>query len=212
MYWDQKNTIIQIKSILENDELLIVSTDTIIGFLGRITRKSFNKINDIKQRLPDKNYLIVSKNIDRAMKFIHAESLSTKVLSMLSICWPGAVTVIVQANKFLPEYVQSKDGTIAIRCPAHNGLQQLLEYFDGLFSTSANISGKPIHLTIEDISYDVMQQVAGFVIDDKVLEKVVPSTIIDVSQEHKTGTIKVIRSGAFSIEVLERLYGSRFSY
>lgn len=53
--------------------------------------------------------------------------------------WPGPLALLIfKAKADLPSYLKGADGTIALRIPAHAGLQQLLVDCEGLFSTSAN--------------------------------------------------------------------------
>jgi len=82
-----------------------------------------------------------------------------------------------------------------------HGLQQLLAYLPGLFSTSANISGKPIPQTINEVDERIVSQVAYAVIDKKEkAHKSIPSTIIDCSGER----IVVVREGAYPTDELRK--------
>lgn len=212
LHWQDKNSVSFLKTVLEANGLVVGSTDTIIGFLALLTQKSFDHLSAIKGRTAEKNYLVVSRNMSTALHFVQKESISEKVLGMLSHCWPGPVTVIFKANSALPLYLRSHEGKVAIRCPNHVGLQELLKHFDGLFSTSVNRSGKPAAQTVGAIAADLLADIACVVTDDNEVAKVLPSTIIDVSREYETGLINVIRDGAYPIAELERLYGAPFSY
>lgn len=212
LQWNQKNSVDILKTLLANNELIVSSTDTILGFLAIPSQKTFDQLSLIKGRNAEKNYLIVSRDLSSALSFVQKELISSNVAKMLAHCWPGPVTVIFKAKATLPHYLQSHGGTIAIRCPKHDGLQKLLENFDGLFSTSVNRSGMPAARTVEAIADDLLTEISCVVVDDKEVAKVLPSTIIDVSSERDTGLIKVIRDGEYPIAELERLYGAPFNY
>lgn len=61
--------------------------------------------------------------------------------------------------------------TVAIRCPEHAGLQNVLKHFDGLFSTSANKTGMPAPVKFEDIDKNLLEQVKYAVICEQVFGK-----------------------------------------
>ena len=48
--WKITKTIEFLKNSLLNSEISIVSTDTILGFLGNINLESYNKIHSLKER------------------------------------------------------------------------------------------------------------------------------------------------------------------
>ena len=94
------------------------------------------------------------------------------------------------------------NGSIALRVPDHEGLLKLLPYFEGLFSTSANIHGQRVANCMDQIDPTIEQQV-GIICGDReqICYSQSPSTILDCS----SGKIEVLRSGAFSVEKLKDL-------
>ena len=102
---------------------------------------------------------------------------------------------------------------IALRVPKHQHLQKLLQNFNGLFSTSANIAGKSVPRSIDDLDEDLIKSAAYVVVDsmnDKLVksqQEIKPSTILDCSGDD----IKVVREGAYPIDYLEKIAGKRFS-
>lgn len=89
----------------------------------------------------------------------------------------------------------------------------MLRNFDGLFSTSANLSGKPVPATLDAIPESIIEQVAHIVLDRDIdysaKQKTVPSTILDCSDMKNSG-IRVVREGAYAIKILEGYYGAQF--
>ncbi|MCF7899664.1 Sua5/YciO/YrdC/YwlC family protein, partial [Candidatus Babeliales bacterium] len=173
------------------------------------TFKSYKKLNNIKTKRDNKPYLILIDSIQKLKKFVSNKNLSNKnIINLINNCWPGPVTIIFKAKKNLPKYLKSEQNTIAIRCPNNKNLQKLLSSFDGLFSTSANISNQPIPTIIENIDPEILKKIDYLVVDiKKSLPQTLPSTIIDLSNEKE---IKVLRKGAFPIGKLEEYYGTKF--
>ena len=165
----------------------------------------------IERQSARKPYLIVISSAEKLSNFVQTDILNKKIQNLINRCWPGPVTIIFNALPIVPGFLTSKDKTIALRCPDHKGLQQLLASFDGLFSTSANKAGAPIPRSFAEIDGDIIENV-DYVVADKSSDvvEIVPSTIIDISQVSDGGNIKVIREGAYSIELLEGYYGSEF--
>ena len=226
--WNCSAAITSLKASLQHDKISIVKTDTVYGLLGALTKKSFNKIKEVKQRPDDKPYLILIASPAKLTHFVAPNSLTSGIKRLIEKCWPGPVTIIFKADQalFTPEksFLISANQTIALRCPQHEGLQTLLPFFDGLFSTSANISGQPIPLTLEQIDPTLVEQV-DLIVDDGTPASNNPSSIIDVSNVYCSdshhidntlhqctshGTVTVVRRGSYSLETLERYYGTSF--
>ena len=217
--WTEPSTIEKLKNSLKCDQISITSTDTILGFLANLSEKSFSALNNIKGERAQKPYLILISNKDKLKNFIAADYfdqnniLNKKIFNLIKNCWPGPLTIIFKAKKDLSSFAVSKENTIALRCPDHAPLQKLLESFDGLFSTSANKTGTPPPTFLEDIDLQTSQQISYVATDEKfevdrqhTLKQTLPSTIIDISTGKE---VKVVRSGAFSINELEKYYGSK---
>ena len=138
--------------------------------------------------------------LEKALTFIEKDTKGFFQFEKLSnICWPGPITLIFKAKATVPHGVKSPEGNVAMRVPDHKGLLQLLEHFDALYSTSANISGKPIPITIDQVEESIVQAVAGMVLNEHSSRLHLPSTIIDCTGEK----IKIVRQGAFAVEKLK---------
>jgi len=203
LFWQEAATISDLKASLDMDNISITSTDTILGFLGRLTEKTFETLNMIKGGRSDKPYLILIGSSQKLPAFVDVTALSADVKKIIAACWPGPLTIVFRAKPGMPKYLISKDGTIAMRCPRHEGLQKLLSLVDGLFSTSANKSAQTPPQTIKEIDAQLLPHIDYLVVDYKEAQAQVPSTMIDVSGPH----IKVLRAGAYSVEKMEQLSG-----
>lgn len=212
-YWSDKNLIDRLKAVINRDNIVITSTDTILGFLGNITKKSFDKIVKIKGKREDKPFLIMVDSLEKLHKFVDSRIFENKALcQLLEKHWPGPLTVIFKGNDDLASFLKSKNNTVAIRCPNHVGLQSILKYYDGLFSTSANKTGLSVPKNYKEIDPDIIKLVEFVLVQKEEIDtksklyNTLPSTIIDVSNFD----VKVVRRGAYPIKELEKTYGTKF--
>lgn len=195
-YWDDEGTIRQVHQALQQGDVIASTTDTIIGLLAPMTVQGKTALDTIKKRL-DKPYIVLVKDYATATTF--SSILQQPALQkLLHAYWPGPLTVIVPVTAPVPDYVSSNK-TIAIRVPQHQGLQNILQSFDGLFSTSANMSGEPVPISLKELDQNIMDKVA-FLVDDRVQKKSKPSTIIDCTGP----SVKLVREGAYSKKMLEK--------
>lgn len=115
--------------------------------------------------------------------------------------WPGGLTLILHAQPSLTWDLGETKGTVALRVPNDDTALELLGQTGPLAVSSANRSGKPAALDI-DAAMDQLGESVDVYLDGgprgEAADTVLPSTIIDCTGE----TLKVVRSGAISIEEL----------
>lgn len=207
LYWQNQNIINRLIPTLQNGNIVITSTDTVLGLLGIVSQNTYENLNRVKQR-SEKPYLILIESPKQLYKYTTL-ALNSPLNSLVEQCWPGPLTLVFKANPQLPAYSKGMNNTVALRCPHHPGLLTLLAHFDGLFSTSANLSNKPIPRTINELDPTLTQIVPYIVTDDPTLteSKDTPSTILDCTDENN---ITLIRPGSYPTHELEKLYGKEF--
>lgn len=187
-----------IQEALEQGRVVVGTSDTVYGLLASPTQKGFDALNTIKGR-SEKPYLLITGSVEKALSLC-AQDDQQKLRICMEALWPGPITLIVRAKESVPKYMCSKDGTIALRIPAHEGFQLLLEKIPYLFSTSANLTGHPVPHCAQDVDQAILNECALIVMDakeDKVAT--VPSTIIDCTHE----PFKIVREGAMDISSLK---------
>ena len=200
IYWDDIHTVAVLQTVLQQGQVILASGDTVLGLWCNIDSQAYASLNKIKQR-HDKPYLLVIQSVEKLPLFIDQEFDET-LKNLVQTCWPGPVTLIFKARADLPDWMKSPNGTIAIRVPDHQGLLALLEHFDALFSTSANIHGQPIPESISAVDRTILEQVGAVCVEQgQLIYPQNPSTILDCS----TGTIQIIRAGAFHGDMLRHV-------
>jgi L-threonylcarbamoyladenylate synthase len=197
LYWGDVATIAQLTQALRQGRVVVGASDTVIGFLAATTQAGFDSLNTLKKR-DNKPYLLLLADAGALEHFAHVPpaSLAHKLITAF---WPGPLTIIVHARPELPAYMTSHDGTVALRVPDHPGLQALLRNFNGLFSTSANLTGQPVPATCQELNALFVSAVA-YVVDepDESKHKVLPSTIVDCTGPEP----KIVREGAITAKAI----------
>ncbi len=106
----------------------------------------------------------------------------------LSRLWPAPLTAVVPSNVAT---TASRDGTLAVRIPAHASLRALLYRTGPLTGTSANRHGHP-PCTTPDAALASLLGAPDLVLDAGPTVGGEPSTVVDLSEENP----RVLRSGA----------------
>jgi len=211
IYWENPKDRELITKLLKKDEIIVSSTDTIYGFLGDTTQKAWQNICDLKEVAQKRPFLILISQEDILEKVSHFADLSElpeKTIKFIKSCWPGPVTFIFKTKSGLPEFLSSDTETVALRCPDHAGLQEILKDFNGLFSTSANKSAEPAPIKYSDISPDILEKIKYIICDAQESQQVTSSTLVNLTSLEcdKELPFEVIREGAFSVEKLQDIY------
>lgn len=173
--------------LLQNEKILLLPSDTVLGLFGICTKNVINRLNKIKDRT-NKPYLILVSSIEQVHELADIPEFCA---SLLDDIWPGPLTCILKAKKSTPHQMVSQEGTIAVRVPHKKELLAILEKVGPLFSTSANLSGDPIPESFLEIHPNLLQRVDGLFIDVNKAYPQIPSTIIDCVGDK----ISIIREG-----------------
>lgn len=167
---------------LSQGDVVAVPTEAVYGLSGdphNLT--AVQTILDLKQRNPDKGFILVASDFSQLEPFI--EPLSPEVYQRVMATWPGPHTWVVPARASVSSLLRGKHTTIAVRITAHPVMAGLCKEFNGaLVSTSANIEGKPPALTEQDV-----QQIFGkdvFVVPGALGDNAQPTSIKDALTGH----------------------------
>ena len=197
-----KNEIDKLASILKNDGIIAVPTDTVFGICASINSKiAYQKIIKLKNRPLDKSFPIMCANETQIRKIAIVDDIAEKIIKKFM---PGPITLVLNKNCNLPNYITNNKDTIAIRMATSKEIEELIiKTGNPLFMTSANKSNQPECATLDEIE-------KTFPTLDAMLDGNVTfgqaSTIIDCT---KYGTIKVLRSGPISIEQINQVLSNK---
>ena len=187
--------------ILMKGGVVAYPTDTVYGLGAGMTHpEAVERIFAVKSRprhmaLP----LLVSTVAQIEML---AGRVSPEARCLIQSFMPGALTLVLPASGLVPEYLRTKEGTIALRIPDHPIPLAIIEGIGTpIVGTSANLSGKPSPVTAEEVRSQLGDTV-DFIIDAGGCGGK-ESTIVDVTGQ----TPVVVRSGAISPEQIKAVFG-----
>ena len=156
--------------------------------------KACKNIFKAKGREGDNPLIVHVNNVDMIKQLVEEPNEVEKIL-INSFC-PGPFTLILKAKNIIPKSVTAGLDTVGIRMPSNKIANKLIEYADvPIAAPSANISGKPSPVKIEDTIKDFKDKVDAF-IDGGICKESIPSTIVKVID----GKIEILRKGVISIE------------
>ncbi|OGI11164.1 MAG: threonylcarbamoyl-AMP synthase [Candidatus Margulisbacteria bacterium GWF2_35_9] len=180
---------------LSAGEVIAIPTDTVYGLaVDADNEKAIDKLNRIKFRDPNKNYVLQVDSVETISGLV--SKVSKPIKNILNKFWPGEITFIFHKNtscnySFL-------ENTIAIRIPNHKLTLDLLKrYKKPLIVTSMNISGEPAILDYKLIP-DIMQKHLAYVIPCNTISSNIASTIVNLSLTPP----QVLRKGAMRFKYL----------
>lgn len=176
---------------------IVLPTDTVYGIgADAFSSAAVQKLLDAKERGKDMPppVLVAEPSMLRAL----TTDVPKDAAALAKAFWPGALTLILKAQKTLNLKVGETDGTVAVRVPDHDGARALLRATGPLAVSSANISGQPAATTCDEARGALGEKVAVY-LDGGTVGGAGVSTIVDFS---RTAKGRVLRAGALSFEEL----------
>jgi L-threonylcarbamoyladenylate synthase len=174
------NSIIYGVSILTTGGIVAFPTDTVYGVgVDAFNPKAVDKIYAAKGRPRDKPLPILVASFRDVLKL--ATNLPSAFEELVTAFWPGALTIVVQANSALPVAITAGGNTVGVRMPDNPIALKLIEAFGRpLATTSANLSGEREAITAEEVQMSLGDKVE-LILDGGVAKKKIVSTVLDLS-------------------------------
>lgn len=170
---------------------IVLPTDTVYGIgADAFSADAVQGLLDAKRRGRDMPppVLIAEASMLRSL----AAEVTGEALALAEAFWPGALTLIVNAQPSLRMDLGERGDTIAVRVPDHDFTRELLRGTGPLAVSSANVSGQEAATNIDDALAQLGDTVAVY-LDAGVSSGPVPSTIVDL-----TGLPRILREGRIS--------------
>lgn len=197
LYWGSSEAMHAVYAAFATKKAVLAESDTVWGLLTPAITAGAAALDRLKERR-DKPYLVLMDSSDKACDYV---ILSASAECLVEQFWPGPLTVLCHARSGQLHEARSPKGIVGIRVPDHPPLQELAKRYNGLFSTSANISGEPVPNTYYDIPVAIREGVGAIIHNDPAHKPSnLPSTIIDCTGE----TPKIVREGAISKTIIEQ--------
>ena len=187
------------RKAIERGQCIVLPTDTVYGIgADAFSPEAVQRLLHAKSRGRDMPppVLIADAKLVRVL----AVDVPRSAQDLIDRHWPGALTIICQAQPSLRLDLGDAEGTIALRVPDHALAREILRQTGPMAVSSANVSGEPAATTCDEAIRQLGEGAAVY-LDAGSLggSERLPSTIVDFSQNEKGG---VLRHGALSIEVL----------
>jgi len=179
-YLDNINWISQ---LLSQEKVILCPTDTIWGLsCDAFSQKAVDKIYEIKKRDKHKTMIILVDDIPMLKKYVI--NIHPRIETLMAL-HESPLPVIHQSSDNLPDYLLTKERTIAIRVTKNDLLREIISDLGRpIISTSANVQGEPSPQSYDLISNEVTSQVDYIFQSGRLAKSKNPaSTIIRYSQE-----------------------------
>ena len=200
----KQSEIEKIATILKNDGVISVPTDTVYGICARInSSKAYNNLVKVKNRPSTKSFPVLCKDLEQIKSIA---ILDNNALKLIKAFMPGPLTLVLNKRPEAFSYINNagtrETDELAIRMIPSEFLNELIDKVGSpLFLTSANKSGMDVCRSLDEIEEEC-PTLDGMVIGDVSFGEA--STIVDLTLDD----IKIQRQGPISedeiMKVLKR--------
>jgi L-threonylcarbamoyladenylate synthase len=189
-------------TILTNEELVAIPTETVYGLAGNIfSEKAIKSVFSTKKR-PFFNPLIVHiPSVDSLENIVSYIPKKAKLLA--TAFWPGSMTLVLKKKAVIPDLITAGKDTVAVRVPNHPVTLELLKQLPfPLAAPSANPFGsisptKPLHVE------RYFKEDVKMILDGGACSNGIESTIIGFENDEPV----IYRLGALALEEIEAVVG-----
>ena len=192
----KQSEIEEVATVLKNDGVISVPTDTVYGICARInSSKAYNNLVKVKNRPSTKSFPVLCKDLEQIKSIA---ILDNNALKLIKAFMPGPLTLVLNKRPEAFSYINNagirETDEVAVRMIPSEFLNELIEKVGSpLFLTSANKSGMDVCRSLDEIEEEC-PTLDGMVIGDVSFGKA--STIVDLT----LGDIKIQRQGPISEE------------
>ena len=176
---------------LEAGRAVILPTETVYGIFAKaLDQEAVDYIYELKRRPREK---ALNLNVaDEEDVRIYSKNQPSYLTKLIESFLPGPLTIILQANEKVPEWIHSGMSTVGFRMPAHPKTLELIRKFGPLVGPSANLSGHASGTKYEAIVKEFDQVIPGF--EDDAFLTGQDSTILDISGSKA----RILRQGSIT--------------
>jgi L-threonylcarbamoyladenylate synthase len=195
-----KNTMYsEAKLVLKEGGVVAFPTETYYGLaVDPKNENALEKLFDIKKRDRAKSILLLIYS--RSQLSSLATTIPDQYLPLMERFWPGALTLIFEAQNHLSPLITGGTGGVGVRISSSSVARELCKIWNQpLTATSANISGHPPVEKASDIQ-SIFGNNVDFVIDGGRSPAGECSTIIGLDQSG----LRAIRQGKIPLDVIAK--------
>lgn len=184
-------------SWLNRGAVVAIPTDTLYALAADpVNLAAVEQIFRVKGRPDSRALPILINSIKHAA--ILARELPDNFYRLAETCWPGPLTIVVDASNRLPLKVTANTGRVGLRWPNHEVVRRLIDEIGvPLTGTSANLSGSPTCESGEEVFRQLGDRIP-VILDAGETQDMLPSTIVELRGDHWC----IGRQGAVPAEVI----------
>ncbi len=141
------------EAVLSEGGVVVIPTDTVYGIAARIdVQSAVDRLFEIKgrDRKRPMAVLVSDLNMARGLAVFSDEALDAATKG-----WPGALTLVLPRTEEATRFDIGEAETIGLRVPDHSFAVELIGRTGPLVATSANPSGRPEAVTVDDMKADL---------------------------------------------------------
>lgn len=187
--------------VLKRGGIVVYPTDTAYGIaVNAMDEEAVKKLYDLKGRDYTKPTHVVVKDWEMIETFTNPSEDAIKIYEEFM---PGPITMILNKRTYqIPDMLGSD--TLGVRIPDTELTKELSNFVHFPYTTpSANRSGEKTPYSVEDVKKVLDIEKVDLVLDGGQLEKVEPSTIVDLTGDE----MKILREGPITEEEIKNILG-----
>lgn len=194
------------KVSLDRNELVVLPTDTVYGIAANaFSPKAVEALLEAKGRDRTAPPPVLIPKVETLSAL--AADLPLVANQLAAAFWPGALTMVLKAQRSLEWDLGETRGTVALRIPDHKITLALLEDVGPLAVSSANLTGQPASVNAKQAVEYFGDKVSVY-LDGGASPKGEASTILDLTQVRDGEPIRVLRKGAISLDRIRSVIGN----
>lgn len=185
--------------VVDTGNLLVIPTDTVYGIAAdAFSASAVATLLAAKGRGRDMPPPVLVPRAETIFGLV--DGVDETVLALTAKFWPGALTIIANAQPSLDWDLGDTHGTVAVRMPDDESALALLGRTGPLAVSSANISGQPAARTADE-AQEMLGDDVDIYVDGGARESGRSSTIIDLSGD----VPRILRRGPITAEDLREI-------
>ncbi len=181
--------------VINSGGMVAFPTESFYGLAVSVeNEKAIQRLFDVKKRRSDQPILILVPSVERLDQIaLHIPKIARLLMSRF---WPGALTLIFEAEPNLSQVLTAGTGKIGVRLSSHPIATALAEAVGmPITGTSANISGEPACSSAKEVHHSLGEKI-DFILDGGKTAGGKGSTILDVTVDPP----QILREGMVSRE------------
>jgi L-threonylcarbamoyladenylate synthase len=188
---------------LRNGDIVGLPTETVYGLAADMRNDdAIRRIFTVKGRPTSHPLIAHIARFDQLEEL--SQDLSETCRLLVSVCWPGPLTVIVRAAPGMSRVCTGGRDTVAVRMPAHEMAQRVItELGTPVVAPSANRFGHVSPTSAQHVDADIGEEI-DLILDGGPCDIGVESTIVDCT----TSPLQILRHGAITPEDVRRIVDS----